>query len=149
MSKTLPTKDFSKFPPLLPPLNLNEVQLQSFEWFVGEGLKELFAEVSKLAPFGVGNPKPLFRVNHVILTEVRRFGREESHIEVRLECRKSGVSARGFEFFRTPEDFSLSPLPGREAQVIGTIERDSFRGGLAIRLVDIVSPGVPPTLNSA
>src|SRR5437016_4873022 len=48
MSKALPTKIFGKSQPLLPSLDLNEIQLKSYQWFVEEGLKELFAESSPI-----------------------------------------------------------------------------------------------------
>ncbi len=100
----------------------------------------LFKEVSKLAPFGVGNPKPIFLLNNTTVVGVKRFGKENNHVEVMLECRESGVSARAFEFFKSPHDFSLSPEPGRFANLLATIEHDSYRGGLALRIVDVL-PG--------
>jgi DNA-directed RNA polymerase subunit beta len=36
---------------VLPPPNLIEIQLRSFEWFRGEGLRELFAEISPITDF--------------------------------------------------------------------------------------------------
>ena len=98
----------------------------------------LFEEVSRLAPFGIGNPKPLFRVGKNIVTDVRRFGKEKNHVEVMLECRDTGRSARAFQFFHSSDDFTLPPAPGVEASVFCTLERDSFRGGLSLRLVDVL-----------
>ena len=99
----------------------------------------LFKEVSRMAPFGVGNPKPLFLLSNTTIVGVKRFGKENNHVEVMLECRESGVSARAFEFFKSPADFSLEPAPGQFANLLATIERDSYRGGLALRIVDIVA----------
>ncbi len=97
----------------------------------------LFRDVSTLAPFGMSNPKPVFLVSGVIVTRVGRFGKEKNHIEVMLECRRTGMSVRAFDFFKAPESFSLVPAAGTVASVLATIERDSFRGGLALRIVDI------------
>jgi len=99
----------------------------------------LFKEVSRMAPFGVGNPKPLFLLGNTTIVGVKRFGKENNHVEVMLECRESGISARAFEFFKSPADFSLEPAPGQFANLLATIERDSYRGGLALRIVDIVA----------
>lgn len=99
----------------------------------------LFRDVSKLAPFGVGNPKPVFLMSGTTITTVRRFGKEGNHTEVMLACQKSGATARAFEFFKSPENFSLAPTPGLSANLLATVERDSFRGGLALRIVDIVA----------
>ena len=98
----------------------------------------LFKEVSRLAPFGIGNPKPLFLLSNTTIVGVKRFGKENSHVEVMLECRESGISARAFEFFKSPADFSLQPAPGQFANLLATIERDSYRGGLALRIVDVL-----------
>ena len=97
----------------------------------------LFKEVSRLAPFGIGNPKPLFLLSNTTITGVKRFGKESNHVEVMLECRGSGKSARAFDFFKSPQDFSFLPEPGRFVSVLATIERDSYRGGLALRIVDV------------
>lgn len=99
----------------------------------------LFGQVSKLAPFGIGNPKPVFRVSGIRVTEVKRFGKSSAHVELALECRKSGARSRGFDFFRTPEGFTHTPVQGEEAEVLATIERDSYRGGLALRLIDVLA----------
>ncbi|MEK9179927.1 MAG: DNA-directed RNA polymerase subunit beta' [Patescibacteria group bacterium] len=48
MSDKLPKKDFSKSKPLVEPFNLNEAQLRSYHWFMDQGLKELFAEISPI-----------------------------------------------------------------------------------------------------
>lgn len=97
-----------------------------------------FSEVSRLAPFGMGNPKPVFLVEAALVTEVKRFGKEKNHVELSLECRTSGVRCRAFAFFHAPEDFSHAPAQGMQVNVLGTLERDSFRGGYALRLVDVV-----------
>ena len=108
-----------------------ELSLSDVAW-------SLFEDVTRLAPFGMGNRKPIFRIGGNIVTEVRRFGKEKGHIEVMLECRTTGTKARAFDFFASSEDFTMPPVAGTEAFVLGTIERDSFRGGLAVRLVDIL-----------
>src|SRR3989338_5966202 len=99
----------------------------------------VFREVSILGPFGAGNPKPLFRISGVTVSSLRRFGKEKNHVEVQLVCKETGSSLRAFDFFRAPEDFSATPAEGQSATVVGTIERDTYRGGLTLRLVDIVS----------
>jgi len=100
----------------------------------------LFAEVSKLAPFGLGNPKPVFLLSGTIVTGVKRFGKEQNHVELMLECRKSGTTCRAFDFFRSPDGFSHVPQQGSEARVLATLERDTFRGGFALRIVDVIAP---------
>jgi single-stranded-DNA-specific exonuclease len=102
----------------------------------------LLEELSQMAPFGVGNPKPVFRVRNARITFARQFGKDMNHTEVTVVCPESGIQHRAFQFFKTPLDFSLAPSPGTVADVLATLERDAFRGpdALALRLVDIVAP---------
>lgn len=102
----------------------------------------LLDTLSQMSPFGVGNPKPLFRVRNTRITSARQFGKDMNHTEVMLVCPQSGAKRRAFQFFKTPLDFSLAPSPGTLADVLATIERDAFRGpgALALRVSDIVVP---------
>ena len=107
--------------------------LSQVSWF-------MYEELSLLAPFGIGNEKPVFRIKNASVRTVKRFGKEKNHTEVELECFESGARARSFDFFREPEGFTLAPEGGATVDVIATITRDTFRGerALALRLVDIV-----------
>jgi single-stranded-DNA-specific exonuclease len=98
----------------------------------------LFEEISRIGPFGIGNPKPVFRVSDVLVTEVRRFGKEKNHIELQIECRRTGSRARAFDFFRSPEDFTLVPAQGASAALAATLERDTYRRALALRIADVL-----------
>lgn len=101
----------------------------------------LVADLSHMAPFGIGNPKPLFRVRNTRITFARQFGKEHNHTEVTLVCPTTGMQCRAFQFFKTPMDFSVAPSPGTLADVLATVERDTFRGPgrLALRIADIVA----------
>lgn len=106
---------------------------------VREVASPLYRDISRLAPFGIGNPKPVFRIPRVRISRMRQFGKEKNHFEVVLSCAESGTEARAFDFFRSPDDFSHAPTQDAEAAVLATVERDSFRGGFALRLVDILA----------
>ena len=98
----------------------------------------LYQEVSCLAPFGVGNPKPVFLISEMVVSKVRRFGKESNHVEVIISCERSGTVARAFDFFKSPDSFTHAPVVGGKADILATLEKDSFRGGLALRLIDII-----------
>ena len=42
------------------------------------------------------------------------------------------------DFFKTAESFTHAPQAGNNVNLLATIERDSYRGGLALRIVDII-----------
>src|SRR3989344_5353088 len=121
-----------------------EVAEPDGELMLSEVSIPLFRDLSRLAPFGMGNPKPVFRVRKARITFARQFGKEMNHTEVTLVCSESGVTCRAFQFFRTPMDFTLAPSPGTFADVLATVERDAFRGPdrLVLRIADIVLPRV-------
>lgn len=104
----------------------------------------LLRELAQLAPFGMGNPKPLFRVRNTRITFARQFGKEMNHTEVTVACPESGVTHRAFQFFKTPMDFTRAPEPGSMVDLYATLEKDTFRGPdrLALRIADIVEPRV-------
>ncbi len=100
-----------------------------------------FRDFSRLAPFGMGNPKPLFRVRKTRITFTKQFGKEMNHTEVSLVCPQSGVQQRAFQYFRSPTDFTVTPEAGLLVDVVATLERDTFKGPerLALRIADIVT----------
>ncbi len=101
--------------------------------------ESFFEEVSKLAPFGIGNPKPCFLISSITVSSVRKFGRDSNHVEVVVSCERTGISARAFDFFNSPEHFTHTPAVGNPVRLLASVERDTFRGGLALRLSDVLS----------
>jgi single-stranded-DNA-specific exonuclease len=101
----------------------------------------LLRDISRLAPFGIGNAKPIFRIPRVRIISVRRFGKEGNHTEISVVCSDSGVTHRAFQFFKAPEHFSVLPIPDAQVDILATLERDTFKGPdkLALRIVDIVA----------
>ena len=105
---------------------------------LGEVALPLLRDITRLAPFGVGNPKPVFRIQETIIAAVRTFGKEKNHIELELTCEKTGTRTRAYDFFRSSSQFSCTVSPNMPAHVLATVERDTYRGGLALRLVDVL-----------
>jgi single-stranded-DNA-specific exonuclease len=101
----------------------------------------LLRDVSRLAPFGVGNPKPIFKIAGATVSSIKSFGKEKNHVELMLVSDESATSMRAFDFFRTPGDFSHVPTAGACATVLATLERDTFRqpARLALRVVDVLA----------
>jgi single-stranded-DNA-specific exonuclease len=92
-------------------------------------------QLDKLAPFGVGNPKPLFIFPGVTIASGKVFGKAANHLELGFE--KGGARLAGIAFFTTGENFTKKVEVGNRADVVGHIERD-WRGGPRIRIVDII-----------
>jgi single-stranded-DNA-specific exonuclease len=95
---------------------------------VGE---ELLAELDRLEPHGQGNPRPLLRVGPLVLEEApRHFGR--GHLNALAADPGTGAPVRllGWRWQEREDD-----LAG-EFEVLGHLERDTYRGGVTLKLVD-------------
>jgi single-stranded-DNA-specific exonuclease len=109
------------------------------EIMLGQATETMIQVLASLAPFGIGNPKPRFLVSPLSVESVRQFGKEEAHIETVLTCTESGVRLRAYDFFRMAKDFSHEPKSGDLVRILATVERDRFRGGVTLRLLDVLS----------
>jgi single-stranded-DNA-specific exonuclease len=93
-------------------------------------------DLSRLAPFGEGNEKPLFLIPHVSVASVRTFGKQAAHMEAMLtdgfDATVSGVS-----FFSSPASFRKPLSPGARADIVGHVERD-WRGKPRVRIVEVL-----------
>lgn len=102
---------------------------------VGE---DLWRVVSQLAPFGTGNPKPLFKISNAEFAHVRQFGKTGDHLEVLIASPK-GREVKAISFFSTPSSFSAAPKVAGSATVHAHLEKSYFRNRpeLRLRIVDI------------
>ncbi len=92
-------------------------------------------QLDKLAPFGVGNQKPLFIFPGVTIASGKVFGKTANHLELSLA--KGNARVAGIAFFTTGENFTKKVEMGNKADIVGHIERD-WRGGPRIRIVDVI-----------
>lgn len=98
----------------------------------------LIRTLRTIAPYGEGNPKPLFRFHDVIPESVSVFGKAKDHTKMRF---MSGVGPLdAIAFFRTPEQFHVVPEAGKPLTLIAHIEESYFMGRkeTRLRIVDIV-----------
>jgi single-stranded-DNA-specific exonuclease len=98
-----------------------------------------YSMLEKLAPFGKGNPKPVFMFENVQIQNARQFGKTGDHIELMFN-NSNGRPVKAISFFAKPEDFSLEPKPGRVVNLVASFEKSYFRNRpeLRLRIVDII-----------
>lgn len=102
---------------------------------VEEATGELLQKLSKLAPFGMGNEKPLFAFRDVALTKVSWFGKSEEHLKIALSS--DGFDAiEGVAFYAKRE---LGPraktlAAGKRVSILASLEREQFVRGRPVRL---------------
>lgn len=95
----------------------------------------LLKRLERLAPFGVGNPKPAFLLREVNVDSVSRFGKNQEHVRLALSADQNvSVSAIAF-FARGALTRTLETLdaPSR-VSLLAHIERDSFSRAQPVRL---------------
>jgi single-stranded-DNA-specific exonuclease len=99
---------------------------------------EFFNLIDKLAPFGMGNPKPVFCFNQIEISEVKLFGKSNDHLELSFTDRK-GKKIKAIGFFVNASSFNVSLNKGDKVNLIATLERSMFRGfaELRLRIVDV------------
>ncbi len=97
--------------------------------------QELLNRLSRLAPFGMGNEKPVFALRDVALTRVSWFGKSEEHLKLVLTM-DGFDSIEGVSFFAKRELGARTKLlaEGKRVSVLASLERDQFTKGRPVRL---------------
>lgn len=98
-----------------------------------------FNVIKKLAPFGMGNPKPTFLFKGVTIFAIKEFGKEKNHLELSFKNSR-GSQIKAIAFFKTRNSFEPSLNEGDIINMVATFEKNSFAGReeLRLRIVDIV-----------
>ncbi len=98
---------------------------------------DLYAEINRLAPFGEGNPPPVFVAKNVEVNEVKTMGKTNKHL--RLSCKDDQGKiwkAVGFGFGAWAEKLAV----GDSVDIVYEIDVNEWNGtrDLQIRIIDLV-----------
>ncbi len=98
----------------------------------------MYGYIEQLAPFGMGNPKPLFLLQNIQIDKVRVFGKEKNHLGITF-IGGAGQKIDSIAFFAKPEDYSASVRDGGMVSLAAHMEKSVFAGKteLRLRIVDI------------
>ncbi len=99
---------------------------------------ENYQALRKMAPFGMGNPTPVFAFKNIIIESVRKFGKTSEHLEVMV---RGGVSCiKAISWYATPESFSEKVEQGKTMTLLGEFDFSVFRGKseLRLKIVDFI-----------
>ena len=91
--------------------------------------KALWQEFSRLAPFGIGNPSPLFLAEHVRLDERRAVGVDGAHLKLQLRQENSVLSGIAFD-----KGELATTLPN-EVDVVFALNENVLRGTCSMQAV--------------
>lgn len=98
-------------------------------------------DIDTLAPYGMSNQKPTFIFRDLEVVEIRQFGKEQNHLELRLKKSDGEVKAYGYFIGAHSFEKNVGVIEiGKVISVVGQLERDMFgsRKNIKIRIVDVV-----------
>jgi single-stranded-DNA-specific exonuclease len=93
-------------------------------------------KIERMAPFGQQNPKPVFLLREIKVSEISRFGKGEEHLKLKIDSHEGRGSMDAVTFFvkgsiaRAVEKLA----PGSRAHLLAHLERDTFSRGTPVRL---------------
>lgn len=96
---------------------------------------DFFDTLEELAPFGAGNPKPLFWIKNATVTTLRGVGAESKHVQLGFDV--EGLQVQGIAFSQ-PHLLQVLDV-GVTVDVAAELLADSWKGvrKLKLRVVDI------------
>lgn len=98
-------------------------------------------EIEKMAPFGFGNPKPIFLFPDVKIENLKKFGKNGSgeHLEI-IFSDVNKNKAVAISFFSGLDSFGTSLEENKKVNLLATFDLSRFRGReeLRLRVVDIM-----------
>lgn len=101
--------------------------------------EKTFKEINKLAPFGIGNPKPTFLFENIEIINIKIFGKAKDHLELVFRNSKN-QEIKAISFFKKPSDFGDKVEIGKKINLVATIEKSFFgyKKEIRLRIVDIL-----------
>lgn len=101
---------------------------------------ETYNALEKLAPFGAGNPKPLFIFENLKIASVKNFGKEKNHLEISFK-KEDGKNISAIGFFMKGDEWGIEIREEEKINLVATIEKSMFRNfpELRLRIVDILT----------
>jgi single-stranded-DNA-specific exonuclease len=109
-----------------------ELSMDDIDW-------SLQKDIGQLAPFGHGNPKPVFLFRKVAPVLVKKFGKGNEHVELTFE-KSNGAKIPAISFFGAENEWADKVGVGKPVDLVASIEKSMFRGRpeLRLRVVDVV-----------
>ncbi|MEN9551861.1 MAG: single-stranded-DNA-specific exonuclease, single-stranded-DNA-specific exonuclease [Candidatus Parcubacteria bacterium] len=89
-----------------------------------------YKAIEILAPFGEGNPKPVFSFSNVTSLATKRFGKKGEHLEVMYQNSRGG-RIKAIQFFTKEE---TEKRVGKEHTLLAHLEKSYFGGKTEFRL---------------
>lgn len=94
--------------------------------------------IEELAPFGIDNPKPVFMFRSAEIASIKKFGKQQEHLEISFTKPEGGV-IKAISFFMDPDSYDVSIKAGACVDLLATIELSTFlrKSEIRLRIVSI------------
>jgi single-stranded-DNA-specific exonuclease len=120
-------------------VELDEQEQADGELAISSATPQFLKILDRLAPFGMGNPKPTFVLREVLVDELSWFGKTGEHLRIRVSpvgLEFETKSIQGITFYAKRQlGKALDSLEkGKNTTLLVTLERDTFTRGQPVRL---------------
>jgi single-stranded-DNA-specific exonuclease len=99
--------------------------------------KDLVKAISSLEPFGIGNPEPVFATKGVTVVEVRKIGRDQNHLKMKVEKNGKVFDAVAFGYAG-----KVDVLAGDAIDLAYTVDENEWNGkkSMQLKIKDLKNP---------
>jgi len=95
---------------------------------------ENYKLIEKMAPFGMGNAKPLFLFENIEIVGTKVFGKTKNHLELVFQNSRGG-KIKAIDFFSDYLGGGISALKiGQTINLLANFDKNSFNGANELRL---------------
>ncbi|MDD5720877.1 MAG: DHHA1 domain-containing protein [Candidatus Pacebacteria bacterium] len=91
-------------------------------------------ELEKLAPFGIGNPKPVFLFPDIKIEKIKKFGKNGSGEHLEIVFSDLSGKATAISFFSDYDSFDIPIAENKTVNLLATFDLSRFRGRVELRL---------------
>ena len=97
-------------------------------------------EIDRLAPFGTGNPKPSFLIEHVSGQDIRKIGSNNAHLKMKAVDKETSLDVIGFQFGPVADEMNKDA----EVSLVGKLSVNEWNGNKKPQLMleDIAVEGL-------
>ncbi len=102
--------------------------------------ESLVKETELLAPFGTDNPKPVFLIENITVSNIVYMGNNKQHVRFTADDRAGG-SVQCVLFAPRAAEYADLLVPGRTVQLSGTVEYSQWNGKGRVQIIVNVMRG--------
>lgn len=92
--------------------------------------QDLYQALQKLAPFGMGNPEPVFSSSKVKIQNIRLMGKDQNHVKFTVRQDNAVFDAIGFNM----AERTLGLQTGDDIDIVFTVDENTWNGNTKLQL---------------